>query len=179
MTKQSGEDIFGLLVASDELLIEELLERVQDYLIEKQTSWIQNNIFLVLNTVFYLTCCKKLRNYCFDYICKDPNPFITSKRFLSLDQDILYYLLERDDLGIEEVVVWDRLIKWGVEQTPGLGSENNDLVKWNNENYEALKKTLDQLIPLIRFIEISPRDFFDKVRPYVQNLDPLTLEFTT
>ncbi|PKY59065.1 hypothetical protein RhiirA4_481512, partial [Rhizophagus irregularis] len=37
--------------------------------------------------------------------------------------------------------------------------------KWDNEDYEALKKTLNQLIPLIRFIELYP-DFFDKIRPY-------------
>jgi hypothetical protein len=47
-----------------------------------------------------------------------------------------------------------------------LGIENSDRTKWNNENYEALKKTLDQLIPLIRFMDISPANFYDKVRPY-------------
>ncbi|RIA86309.1 hypothetical protein C1645_829457, partial [Glomus cerebriforme] len=41
--------------------------------------------------------------------------------FPSLDKDILYGLLKRDDLQIEEAVAWDYLIKWGIEQTPGLG----------------------------------------------------------
>ncbi|POG77056.1 BTB/POZ protein [Rhizophagus irregularis DAOM 181602=DAOM 197198] len=40
LTKQSGENILGLLVASDELLLEELFKHVRDYLIEKQTKWI-------------------------------------------------------------------------------------------------------------------------------------------
>ncbi|CAB4385496.1 unnamed protein product [Rhizophagus irregularis] len=40
------------------------------------------------------------------------------------------------------------------------------LTKWNNENYEELRKTLNQFIPLIRFVEISSDDFFDKVRPH-------------
>jgi hypothetical protein len=52
----------------------------------------------------------------------------------------------------------------GIKQTPGL--ESNFRTKWNNENYEALKKTLNQFIPLIRFVEIISEDFFDKVRPY-------------
>jgi len=69
-------------------------------------------------------------------------------------------------LQIDEVVVWDSLIKWGIKQTPGLGSENSDRTKWNNENYKALKKTLDQFIPLIRFVEISSTEYFDKIRPY-------------
>ncbi|CAB5364304.1 unnamed protein product [Rhizophagus irregularis] len=83
LKKYPGEIILGLLVASDELLLGELFEHVQDYL-------------------------------------------------------------------IEEIDVWDSLIKWGIEQTPGLGSMNSNRIKWSNINYEALKKTLDSFIPLIR-----------------------------
>ncbi|CAG8670582.1 8909_t:CDS:1, partial [Funneliformis mosseae] len=42
----------------------------------------------------------------------------------------------------------------------------NDIAKWDQENFEALKETLNQFIPLIQFTEISPADFFDKVHPY-------------
>ncbi|RIA79699.1 hypothetical protein C1645_840109 [Glomus cerebriforme] len=135
LTKQSGEDILGLLVASDELLLEELFECIQDYLIEKQTSWIQNHLSL-------------------------------QKPSIHWEKNIHYDLLKRNDFPVEEVIIWDSLIKWGIEQTPGLGSENSDKTKWNDENYEALRKTLDQFIPLIRFLEISSDDFFDRVRPY-------------
>jgi hypothetical protein len=166
LTKQSGENILGLLVSSDELLIEELFNHVQDYLIEKQISWVQKNFVLVLHTVFQLASCKKLQDYCFESICEDPEPFVSSKTFPSLDKNILFGLLKRDDLQIDEIDAWDCLIKWGIEQTPGLESQNNDRTKWNNENYEALKKTLNQFIPLIRFVEITSEDFFDKVRPY-------------
>ncbi|CAB4378207.1 unnamed protein product [Rhizophagus irregularis] len=53
----------------------------------------------------------------------------------------------------------------GIEQTLGLENENNDKSKWNNENYEALKLTLNQFIPLIRFLEISRTGLFYKVYP--------------
>ncbi|RIA85208.1 hypothetical protein C1645_808395 [Glomus cerebriforme] len=163
LTNQSGDDILGLLIASDELLIEELLKHVQDHLIEEQTNWVQENFFLVLHTVFKLTSCKKLQDFYLNSICKDPQLFITSETFCSLDKDILYKLLKRDDFLVEEVDIWDCLIKWGIEQTSSLES---DKTKWNNEDYEALKKTLDQFIPLIRFLNISSNDFFDKIRPY-------------
>ncbi|GBC38342.2 hypothetical protein GLOIN_2v1842978 [Rhizophagus irregularis DAOM 181602=DAOM 197198] len=101
------------------------------------------------------------------YIYTDPEPFISSKMFPSLDKNILFGLLKRDDLQVEEeIVAWDCLIKWGIEQTPGLGNKNSDRTKWNNENFEALKKTLNQFIPLIRFVGISSGSFFDKVQPY-------------
>ncbi|CAB4378187.1 unnamed protein product [Rhizophagus irregularis] len=166
LTKQSGENILGLLVASDELLLEELFRHVRDYLIEKQTKWVHENFVLVLNAVFRLDNCKKLQDYCLESICENPLPFFSSKIFPLINKEILFDLLERDDLQIKEVIVWDYLIKWGIEQTSGLGNENSDRAKWNNKDYEKLKKTLNQFIPLIRFTEISRADFFDKVRPY-------------
>ncbi|CAB5367545.1 unnamed protein product [Rhizophagus irregularis] len=51
ITGQSRLIVFELLVASDELLLEELFEHVRDYLIEKQAIWIQENFVLVLRTV--------------------------------------------------------------------------------------------------------------------------------
>ncbi|GBB98698.1 hypothetical protein RclHR1_00330025 [Rhizophagus clarus] len=166
LSKQSGADVLGVLIASDELLLEKLFKHVQDNLINEQTNWVKQNFVLVLHTIFKLSSCKKLQDHCVESICADPQPFVTSKDFPSLDKDILYELLKRDDLQIEEAVAWDYLIKWGIEQTPGLGSKNNDRTKWDNNNYEALKGTLSRFIPLIRFVEISSADFFDKVRPY-------------
>src|ERR1700722_12332233 len=98
LTKQSGVNILELLVASDELLLEELFYHVQDYLIEKQSTWVKQNFVLVLHTVFKLSNCKKLQYCCLESICTDPQPFITSKEFTSLDKDILHVLLKRDDL---------------------------------------------------------------------------------
>ncbi|CAB4433044.1 unnamed protein product [Rhizophagus irregularis] len=168
LTNQTSEDILGLLIASDELLLEELFTYVQDYLIKKQFSWVRQNFVLVLHTVSRLVSCKKLQDYCFESICEDPLPFITSKSFLSLDKDILFNLLESDNLQIEEVTIWDYLIKWGIEQTSaGLGSSNNsDRTNWDNDNYDALKQILNQFIPLIRFVGISLNDLFNKVYPY-------------
>ncbi len=100
------------------------------------------------------------------HLIENPLPTFYSNDFLSLDKNILLDLLKSDHLQIEEIVAWDCLIKWSVEQTPGLGSKNNNRNKWNHEDFEALKKTLNQFIPFIRFVNISPADFFDKVRPY-------------
>jgi hypothetical protein len=164
LAEQLSEDIIRLIIASDELLLEELVKFLQEYLIEKRQDWVHKNLFFVLDTLFNLTNCKILQDHCFETICLDPELLTTN--FLKLDKDIIYKALEKDDLQIKEVVAWDHLIKWGIEQTPGLGSENCDKNKWNNEDYEALKETLDELIPLIRFVDITSDDFNDKVKPY-------------
>ncbi|GBB98714.1 hypothetical protein RclHR1_00330041 [Rhizophagus clarus] len=166
LTNQLDIDILELLVASNELLLEELFEYVQDYLIENQTTWLQENLIRVFHRVFPLPNCKKLQDHCVESISADPQSFITSKDFLSLNKNILYDLLKRNDFLIEEDIAWDYLIKWGIEQTPGLGNENSDRIKWNDENYAALEETLSKFIPLIRFSEISSANFYDKVHPF-------------
>jgi hypothetical protein len=171
LVEQFSEDILNLLIASDELLLEELVKFLQEYLVEQRQNWVHKNFVFVLNTICNLTSCKILQDHCFETIYFDPELLITLDDFPKLEKDILYDLLERDDLLIKEIVAWDHLIKWGIEQTPGLGSENCDKNKWNDEDYEALKKTLEQFIPLIRFTEIAPDDFNDKIRPY-KNIIP-------
>jgi hypothetical protein len=83
-------------------------EYVQDYLIEKLNSWIYENVDFTLHSVFNL--------------CKDPLPFMSSEIFPLIKKEILFCLLQRDDLSIEEIIVWDYLIKWGIEHNPGLES---------------------------------------------------------
>jgi hypothetical protein len=166
LTKQSVPNILELIIASDELLLEELLSCIQDYLIEIRSTWVRQELILVLHTVSTLSSFKKLQDYCIESILEDPKSFITTENFLSLDKNILYELLKRDDFVIEEDIAWDYLIKWGIEQTPSLRNRNYDGIKWNNENLEVLKDTLSQFIPLIRFSEMSSVNFFDKVRPF-------------
>jgi len=87
---------------------------------------------------------------------------------LSLDKNILLDLLKKDELLFDETAIWDFLIEWGVRQTPELGKENGDRENWTKKNYEELKNTLSDLIPLVKFLDIPSGDFYDKIRPYEQ-----------
>ncbi|CAB4431960.1 unnamed protein product [Rhizophagus irregularis] len=143
-------DILKLLVASDELLLEELCDYLREYLTKERYNWIHKDFVLVFYTVRKLANCEFLQNYCFETICFDPEFIITSFSFPSLERDMYYDLLEREDLLIKEIVAWDYLIIW---------------------DYEALKETLNEFIPLIRFTNITFDDFKNKVRPY-KNIIP-------
>ena len=57
LNNQSTENIFGLLVTSNELDLEELFQYVQNLLIKKETDWIQQNFVLIMRTIFNLTNC--------------------------------------------------------------------------------------------------------------------------
>ncbi|GBC02517.1 hypothetical protein RclHR1_04660010 [Rhizophagus clarus] len=106
---------------------------------------------------------KKLQDIIIESICKDSHSFFTSNGFLSLDKDIIYKVLERDDLEIKEVIAWDHLIEWGISDLKG---EECNTDKWSNKDYEKLKEILNQFIPLIRFVEITFDDFNYKIKPY-------------
>jgi len=154
------------LVASDELFHRGSFQFIQNHFIERETSWIQQNFFLVMKTIFNLPNYEKLQRYCVASFCKDPLPILSSNDFLSLDKDILYSLLKRDELQIKEILIWDSLIKWGVNQIPELRNKPNNRNEWTNKNHEDLKNLLGDLIPLIQFLDIPPDDFYDKVHPY-------------
>ena len=109
LTDREEADILRLMMASDELLLEELFNYVQDYLIREKSDWILENFIFVLHTVFRLTSCRKLQDYCLESICEDPKPFVSSKTFPSLDKDILFGLLKQDDFPVEEIVIWECL----------------------------------------------------------------------
>jgi hypothetical protein len=152
-----------LLLACDDLLIKELVERLQMY----YTMCLnEQNIVSILNSIFNIPSCKKLKDNCIEYVCDNPLPFFTSNDFLLLDKCILYYLFKQDGFILsynEEVIIWDSLIKWGINQTPKL-EDNQD--EWIDKNYEDLKNTLSIFIPFIKFHNITSEDFYDKVRPY-------------
>ncbi|EXX75174.1 BTB/POZ protein [Rhizophagus irregularis DAOM 181602=DAOM 197198] len=168
LTNQAGKDILDLLITSDDLLFDELFYSVQNYLIEKKSTWILQNLLIVLLTISKLEKYKKLQNHCIKSIFVGTRPFITSKDFLLLDKEMLYYILKEYELrafNIEESVVWESLIKWGINQLPELENISN-LNDWTDKNYEDLKNILSKFIPLIKFLEINSKDFYHKVRPY-------------
>ena len=71
LTDREEADILRLMMASDELLLEELFNYVQDYLIRERSTWVQRNFVSVFHSAFKLENCKKLQDYCFEIICED------------------------------------------------------------------------------------------------------------
>ncbi|RGB26125.1 hypothetical protein C1646_770816 [Rhizophagus diaphanus] len=168
-------DVLNLLVASDELLIDELVTFIQNYLIENQIEWLINNYVKVLHTIFKLESCKHLLDYCLESICNDQESFFNSPEFPTLEKNILLELIKRDDLQIDEIELWNNIIKWGIAQTSELNNKNiTDLDKWNKEDFLSLKNTLDPFISHIRFFDISSKDFHNKIRP-IKKVLPKTL----
>jgi hypothetical protein len=167
LREKAGTDILELLVASDELLMKELITFVQKYLIENQSEWLQNNLVKVLHTVFQFESCKQLQDYCLESICEDPEPFFNSPKFSTLEKNILLGLLKRDDLSMDEIELWNNLIKWGIAQNFELNGKNvTNLNRWNERDFLTLKNTLNPFVSHIRYFNISSKDFHSKIWPF-------------
>src|SRR5205085_230550 len=75
----------------------------------------------------------------------------------------LELLLKRDDLSLDEIVVWDSLIKWCLAQHSNI---SQDVSKWSKEEITVMGRTIHRFVPLIRFYHISSEDFMKKVHPF-------------
>ncbi|RIA81506.1 hypothetical protein C1645_810027 [Glomus cerebriforme] len=64
---------------------------------------------------------------------------------------------------MDEIQIWERVIKWGVAQNPALPSE---LTNYSKDDFKTLKNSLQQCIPFIRFYNLTSKEFKDKVLPY-------------
>ncbi|RHZ76550.1 hypothetical protein Glove_196g89 [Diversispora epigaea] len=162
--------IFDLMITANEFEIEELTKKLENHLIETKSSWLKSHFSLVYCLIFNGNNFEDLKNYCNDIVAKYPSLIFDAEDFTSLQESALVSLLKRDDLQLEEVIiwVWEYIIKWGIAQNSTLPV---DLTEWNNENFTTLKTILQQCLPLIRYFYIPGTDVLDKLKPYKKILD--------
>ncbi|RHZ86307.1 hypothetical protein Glove_52g175 [Diversispora epigaea] len=160
--------IYKLMFLAKELELKELSVKLESYLIESKASWLKTHVSFVYHSIFDNSEFKGLKKFYSDMIEKHPNLIFESEDFTSLQESALVSILQRDDLKVEEIKIWDYAIKWGIAQNPTLPT---NLEEWSNENFKALKITLQRCLPLIRYFHISSENIWGKVKPYEKILE--------
>src|SRR5436305_12417828 len=105
---------------------------------------------------------KHLRIYgvfVFEKICEEPKILFNSDKFINLKAQLLELLLKRDGLNMDEIEIWEGLLKWCFAQQ----NLKNDPANWSKEDITKIERSLYRFVPLIRFYDIGPTDFFYKV----------------
>ncbi|CAG8560493.1 8357_t:CDS:2 [Scutellospora calospora] len=171
MDNLNGSDILKLLVAADELGLHKFIDHAQEYLIENQESYLRQDPIGILKTIFHHETFITLKMFLLEELCLEPELIFDSGNFYSLDAPILTTLLRRDDLNLEEAIIWEKLIKWCVSKSPDL---SDDVSKWNTDDFATVQRSINDFLPLIRFHQMSSDDFFIRVLPY-ENLLPKDL----
>ena len=118
MNGQDASDILKVLVAADELILQELVDYLQTYLIENESEWIEQHFELINQTSFHSNNLLKLQQFCTDFMSKSPEKIFKSLNFTSLSEKFLVSLIKRDDLQMEEIEVWEHVLKWSLAQNP-------------------------------------------------------------
>ncbi|GES84979.1 hypothetical protein GLOIN_2v1782543 [Rhizophagus clarus] len=140
------------------------LTNLQKYLIKHDHEFLQQQCSVeILETIYQHESFTELWNFCLKKICEEPEILFNSNRFINLSERLLEFILKQDDLNLDEILIWDGLIKWCLAQHLDI---SRDIKKWDKDEVTILKKTIQRFIPLIRFYDISLEDFKLKVFPY-------------
>ncbi|RIA79310.1 hypothetical protein C1645_840986 [Glomus cerebriforme] len=126
LSKLQGLDILKLLIAADELKIQTLILCIQEYLIKHQCEFLQQNPTEILET---------------------------TDKLINLKAPLLELLLKQDDLLLDEIDIWDNLIKWSFAQHSSI---QQDVKKWNKEDITIMERTLHRFISLKPNLDMQP-----------------------
>ncbi|GES79318.1 BTB/POZ protein [Rhizophagus clarus] len=69
-------DIFKILVAADELFLQELVGYLQNYLIVNKSEWMEQHFELTHRTSFQSNNFSELQQYCLDIIADSPEKLL-------------------------------------------------------------------------------------------------------
>src|ERR1044072_3186879 len=105
----------------------------------------------------------ELQKFCTELISKEPEKIFDSIDFTSISENSLISLIQNDNLQMNEIRVWEHVLKWGIAQNPELSSDPSN---YSNDDFNALRNTLQQCIPLIKFVKFTSKEFLNKVYPY-------------
>ncbi|GES93658.1 hypothetical protein GLOIN_2v1773702 [Rhizophagus clarus] len=160
---QDASDVFEILLTADELLLQELIDYLQNYLIENESQWMEQHFELIHRKSFQYTSLTVIQQFCTNLMAKSPDKIFESLDFTSLPEKSLIQLIKRDDLRMEEIEVWEHILKWGFAQNPTLLEDPDN---WSDDDFKIMENTLQHCIPFIRFFCLSSIEFSQKVRPY-------------
>ncbi|RIA96977.1 hypothetical protein C1645_814628 [Glomus cerebriforme] len=163
LVHEEPTNILNLLSSCEQFKLEELYDQIQNYLIEHHQFWIFQNLVLIQKISFKYTEFTKLQNYWMTIVCEQPEILFDDADFTSVDKATLLSLYKMEDLNMEENKLWDHIIRWGKAQHAELPK---DITNWKTNDFNILKKTLDDFTPHIRFYDIPSEDFCYKVMPY-------------
>jgi hypothetical protein len=156
-------DIIKTLDAANELSLQELITYLQSFLIENKKNWMEQNFDSIYQISFKNNSFLELQKYCTDIMTKEPDKIFKSSNISSIPENLLISIIKNDNLQMNEIQIWEYVLKWGFSQNPELPS---DIKNFSKEDFNTLKKTLQQCIPFIRFYNLTCKEFLDKVLPY-------------
>ncbi|CAG8693723.1 4579_t:CDS:2 [Acaulospora morrowiae] len=155
--------VLKVLLAVDELGFHKLINYIEKCTIKNIDDFLREDPEKMLQIVASHETFEDFKEICVGAILTEPSILFGTGRFLTLEESTWMFILESDEFIIDEIEIWDYVIKWGIAQGPKLKSNVKD---FEDQDFEALEKRLRNFIPLIRFHEISMANFYISIWPF-------------
>ncbi|CAG8578090.1 14208_t:CDS:2, partial [Funneliformis mosseae] len=158
------------LIAADELCLNNLCDSIENYLLDNKES-LKKNFILIQNVVSQITQLNKLNRFCKIVTRNDAFIIFKADDFTTMKQEILIDLLEKNKKKYSEnsILIWDKLMEWIIAQSDD--ELPLDTTKWTLDEISTFRTMIRPFLPLINFETISPKDFFQKIKPFKNCFD--------
>jgi len=113
-----SREILNLLLQSDDLELQPLVTYIQGTLIKNHHNFIIENVIEIIELTYQKKSLDKLWNFCIQQICDNPDDLFKSIKFLSINPSIFEIILKQDNFYIDEIIIWENLLKWTCGQYP-------------------------------------------------------------
>ncbi|CAG8725838.1 8863_t:CDS:2, partial [Racocetra fulgida] len=159
---RSGSEVLDLLLGAEKLSLD-LVNSIQSFIIEQHGNWLNEHFAHIYHVSNKYDTFEQLRAFCAHTVKNSPEVVFLAADFTSLPEKLLREILIRDDIKIDEVELWNYLLKWGLDKNPSMKSDPS---LWSLDDVESLAKTLKDCLPLVRFFQFSAKNYRTHLLPY-------------
>ncbi|GBC28905.2 carbohydrate-binding module family 13 protein [Rhizophagus irregularis DAOM 181602=DAOM 197198] len=99
-----------------------------------------------------------------ELMSKEPERIFNSIDINSIsEKSLISFIQQHDNVQTNVIQVWEHALKWSIAQNPGLPSDPSN---YSKDDFITLRGSLQQFIPFIKFFNLTPKEYLDKVYPY-------------
>ncbi|CAG8666899.1 1661_t:CDS:2, partial [Funneliformis mosseae] len=137
----------AILVAADELCLNDLCTFIEDYLLDDE-SLLKQNFVLIQDVITKFTQFGKLVQFYNISIQQDPSLIFKADDFATIKQEILLKILVENNHSEKFIIVWDKLLEWGIAQSDELPS---DISNWTHNESRRFRSESQAIQECLRY----------------------------
>ncbi|CAG8679012.1 15889_t:CDS:2 [Rhizophagus irregularis] len=161
-------DLRAILIAADELCLDELCSYIENFLLIDKES-IKSNFNFILYTTNKFEQFIKLSQFCKESFQENPSLVLRADDFVTIEQEYFIEYLTKNNDSLKQIEVWDKLMEWAIAKSNN--ELPSDITMWTIDNITTFDTLIQPFISLINFQKISRLDFFQKIKPFKSIFD--------
>ncbi|CAG8476584.1 15650_t:CDS:2 [Rhizophagus irregularis] len=155
----------ALLIAADDLCLNDMCSAIEAKLLNDK-ELLKKNFVTITHAVNKFDHFTNLLQFYKNTLQEDPTIMLKANDFTTINREIFLDLVSI--YPFKPIEVWNKLIEWAFAQIKQLPSE---ISICTSDNISTLKDLIQPFISHIKFKDIAPHEFSQKVKPYKQILN--------